>query len=771
MGVEPSSPGVAAVARALERYAATIVELPPEAPPHAAARVREFASNVRAFTQPPGTAWQWGRALATWHRWQPVRLERHLTGPDPTALSRHLDDCHAALRRASPTDGRRWNLFTRAEPADGSGLLGRSVEFLEAACEPTPGWLLAVIDRAAHAAREVEAKLAVLPSDWVAARLARAATPLADEWPVDPPNVDADFSALLSHVLSVTLSYRGSREGRALFHAVVAEVATDLGSERCPTGLLDSFQVVYTAFQAPSPPEWLTLLARLGWVAVRESMPGLVPQIDPESLTVPTGYRPDTSVTDIRYVPHERPRGTVTSVDRFAVPPARPAVVVSIGPNPVGDWAALSLPSPHELPELPAGRWQDLLRADRSGAEAAFWASEQPNTRAPTSPEWSAWLETPDGATWFQDLAHAATGPRPDAARRLLAFLTSTHGIPCYPSVDDRTGMLRWPADVPVCQPGASFRFGGQPALDILAVGRFATTAAAAEFVVDVGDDPRQAAAGEVWNALRQLPLITTEAARGLEAVLRGGTTLPADGVLVALDSLTRAEQHARDPGMDRSVLEHLDAALRAIRALATVSGLTVLPEQWVFAGGGPWLGDGAGGVTAKPVFRSSELVSHVFRVKVFGLRREQDILREGEVVVSAGPAPVRLPELEAAAETAPGALLRSALAELRAAGLGGYLEPAMVGVFTTFWDRVYHDWAGHDAAAAARFDELLRSSLQETFGLETFAPANYRDHPEGWVQAPPGTRMTTGQVTHLLRPGLLDTTRSLRVPARAEVD
>src|SRR5207249_4140575 len=106
----------------------------------------------------------------------------------------------------------------------------------------------------------------------------------------------------------------------------------------------------------------------------------------------------------------------------------------------------------------------------------------------------------------------------------------------------------------------------------------------------------------------------------------------------------------------------------------------------------------------------------------------------------------------------------------LRPAGAGGYLELAAVDLFTRFWDHVQPVWANTDPASAETFAEGLRVMLREAFGLEAFAPLNYRDHPSGWVNVPPGTRMTSGRVTRVLRPGLASG-GVLRVPARVEAE
>ncbi len=60
---------------------------------------------------------------------------------------------------------------------------------------------------------------------------------------------------------------------------------------------------------------------------------------------------------------------------------------------------------------------------------------------------------------------------------------------------------------------------------------------------------------------------------------------------------------------------------------------------------------------------------------------------------------------------------------------------------------------------------------LIENFGLTPFYPSSFQDRPAGWVQPADGTRMTTGRVREVLRPGLADRDGELRVPSRVTVE
>jgi hypothetical protein len=241
-----------------------------------------------------------------------------------------------------------------------------------------------------------------------------------------------------------------------------------------------------------------------------------------------------------------------------------------------------------------------------------------------------------------------------------------------------------------------------------------------------------------------------------------------ADGLGPVLDELAKL-----DPTADAAHLAARDDLLSLVRGWAGDIGLGVVPEDWSFAAGGTAPPADAPGVTAKPVFRRDVSAGRIARVKAFGLVRGDEVIRPAEVVISAGPPPPGLTELEAAAEAIPGPAgdeVRAAFRDLRPAGAGGFGELAAVELFTRFWDRAYPEWAAVDPVAAAAFADGLGRMLAAGYGLAAFAPLHYRDHPAGWVVVPAGTRMTTGRVVRVLRPGLV-AGDALRLPARVEAE
>ncbi len=134
-------------------------------------------------------------------------------------------------------------------------------------------------------------------------------------------------------------------------------------------------------------------------------------------------------------------------------------------------------------------------------------------------------------------------------------------------------------------------------------------------------------------------------------------------------------------------------------------------------------------------------------------------------------PLPTGLAELLWVGAKLPDGELKGMVVALRAAVAGDYLREAAVQLFID-----YHGDAGGTARAAdptatAAVGERLADLLRSEFDLEAFHPANVHDLPGGWVSVAPGSRVMTGSVRRLLRPGLQDSGGNLRMPAVAEVE
>lgn len=373
---------------------------------------------------------------------------------------------------------------------------------------------------------------------------------------------------------------------------------------------------------------------------------------------------------------------------------------------------------------------------------------------AQAAARWAGWLRLA-GSDWFHDLAALAQSSR-EAADWLEAICAGAN-VQCFPAISSPSGALSWPAGVTLFQPGLTIRPGTPPGV-IKEVERFSASPEAARFTMFSGDDAASplAAALAAWQQASdaKIPLVCTALANVIQGCMRSPAPPIDVNVLAVLDELVRVEPQT--PG--------LEPMLEAVRAWAATGGWSIIPE------GPPVPGEG---LAVKTVFKRDVPTGEVVRLKSFGLRGADGVVRGGEVVVSAGPPPHGLTDLEAAADGAPGAAgeeLREAFRGLRTAGANGYLEFAAIDLYTLFWDRLRTAWAEGDAATAETFASDLTVMMRETFNLHAFNPANYRDHPPDWVQLLPGTRMTTGRVIRVLRPGLTSN-GELRLPARVAAE
>jgi len=735
--------------------------------------------------------WAWARLLAGWDGWRPHRLERRLLLPPPAEAADLAARCRDLA--GTPAPARTPSLFARApQPAPDAvkDILGRCAAALAALAAPVPPDFAAATERAVALGREVDDRLAALPGDWPALRLARAARPLRD-WPPPPADPPADFLPALHGVVDAALARGVCSDAPALFRAVLGEALADLRSAgHLPTA--GDAAAVFDRFVAPdrpvAPADWAAALGALlppadgadadgGWgrllarLVVRAAavVPGIEPPVDGETLAVePTWFRPGQA--DARYVVSPAPPRTVVRVTRFAVRPGRAEVVVSVGPAPTAATVWLTTPDP-ELLSLPDGAGRDPPARAREAGEAELSGRPPGGDGADLRRRWGAWLASDAGRDWFHALATLAATPagRP-AAGPWLRAVSRTAGVGCFPAVDPDCGDVRWPDEISIVQPGAAFVPGDAPSGVVAAVERFATEPPAARFRVSLGPDgAARAAAAAALAAAAAVPEcggVGTLLAGALDRAVRAGGDVPVDLLRALLDALARL-----DPAGTGEQAAARDALLTRARAWADVIGLSVRPAGWTFSGGGAAPGDDDRGVKTKAVFRRDVPAGAVARVKAFGLVGPTGAGEPGEVVVSAGPPPHGLTDLEAAAGGIPGAAgeeVRESFRALRPAGVGGYLELAAVDLYTRFWDGAYPAWAEADPGAAGLFGDGLRAMLAEGFGLDAFAPGQFRDYPPGWVAVPPGTRMTTGRVVRVLRPGLA-AGDVLRVPARVE--
>jgi hypothetical protein len=176
-------------------------------------------------------------------------------------------------------------------------------------------------------------------------------------------------------------------------------------------------------------------------------------------------------------------------------------------------------------------------------------------------------------------------------------------------------------------------------------------------------------------------------------------------------------------------------------------------------------------GVTVRQVFAAAPVGAVVGNNRA-GFGAGETVFRPAVVEVSAGPLPAGFEDLEQAGERLPrGNELRRRVAGLRGAAEGDYLREAVLGLYSDFWGDAGNDARDADPDAASEVGDRLNALLADAYGLRPFFPVNVHDLPSGWITVASGSRVMTGVVTRVLRPGLQDDHGHLRIPAVVEVD
>jgi hypothetical protein len=110
-------------------------------------------------------------------------------------------------------------------------------------------------------------------------------------------------------------------------------------------------------------------------------------------------------------------------------------------------------------------------------------------------------------------------------------------------------------------------------------------------------------------------------------------------------------------------------------------------------------------------------------------------------------------------------------VAGLRSAAEGNYLREAVLGLYSEFWGDAGTAARDSDPDAVAAVGERLSALLADAYDLRPFFPVNVHDYPSGWITVAAGSRVMTGVVTRVVRPGLQDDHGHLRIPALVEVE
>jgi len=402
---------------------------------------------------------------------------------------------------------------------------------------------------------------------------------------------------------------------------------------------------------------------------------------------------------------------------------------------------------------LPPGPWLSLL--EEAGSPPAVATDNNKKM-------WRGWLS--DGGTpWFDQLANLAQ--RDPAAAEWLQAVCQGLAVECYPRWDG-SKVWHWPAQAESPPGKVECRIGGTSGR-IIQVDRY-------------GTDPSQVIC--TWEAPRELTdyyehtltLFRQAQEEGLHTLAdsckRELSRVLADGQLPSHDQVIQIVDSA--PAGDATPSPAGDLLPPCLRRWLSALGWKIFPgseddaaECW----------DHPERYQLRPIFKKDVPARTILSVRVYGLEDSHGrIIRPALVQVSAGPPPVGLNELEAVVRQAPGEIsqrLQEVLRDLRLAGMHGYLEQQAVDLFKLYWE-IQPQWSQADPQSAQQFGDHLLGMLRENFGLSTFEPKTDRDYPAEWVTYAPGTRLTTGRVTRILRPGLYHPVEGiLRLPAYVEAE
>lgn len=416
-------------------------------------------------------------------------------------------------------------------------------------------------------------------------------------------------------------------------------------------------------------------------------------------------------------------------VDNTSVTTSPPKLPLQSPPSP---WSVL--PPPPQIEEVvPAVlvRWMKSASTSPATDEAAALQRFQ------------TWLrESKEGEAWFHGLtSRAAKCPGPE--REWWQVLRARQWCSCYPDLDSAFKPF-WPTGLPQEWPTFRSTPSDDPIGAWVKVRRYAAVEGNARIVVSDGRPTSGSPAAQFGELVQTAPSDDT---------WRGG-----------LWSAARTLTHATDA--DRPTI--VDLALQLLERSAGRYDEAVL--NWVRSFGIEVVPPGGGERTTYRFDPSAP--GTVLSLSAIGFRDHDTVLHEGIVVKSLGPKPEALIQLEASANGLPADHpLRVGVEGLTAAAAQHYLLEAAVKLFTDYWDEAGRMLRSQRPSTADELSVRLEHYLADSLGLVSFRPTTLRSYADGWTKALPGSRLMTGRVLRLVRPGLQDQRGNLIVQAIAEVE
>ncbi len=395
--------------------------------------------------------------------------------------------------------------------------------------------------------------------------------------------------------------------------------------------------------------------------------------------------------------------------------------------------------------------------------------------------EFEGWLSERPGQRWFDQLIRAAQGQATEPAQEWARALAQHLGCRCFPTVDWATGRVYWPED---CDPGqrkyVKREYNELAPGQVLQVELFAADPDRARCALSLGPRPpgalsdlarqldQAAKAPALMRKLLHDPIgkLARSLPAGATAAQREQTALAMlDRLGAGIEELTRAGE---------AEVFLLDQLLETLRGWLGEQGLEVLPRRWAFVD--PPLREALADEAPGPeVIFSDAPCGQVIQVKTFGLARAAgNMVRPGEVCLSAGPAPAYVREMEelvVGRATAWEMALADCLARLPAAEVDRPRQPVHIeDLFDAFWEH-QDAWSVQDDAGMQDFKTHLEAMLREEYHLTLFEPRTIyeREPPEHWLEIQGEVR--GGNVTRVLKAGLITEEQTPLRKAHVEVD
>ena len=397
-------------------------------------------------------------------------------------------------------------------------------------------------------------------------------------------------------------------------------------------------------------------------------------------------------------------------------------------PSTTSAWSGLPKPPTcgNQTP-VPLVAWFDAC-------EQASLKRRQPPSKTDAKAQFGSWIGGVEGGAWFDALLRtdAISPDGPEAA--WWRVLSESGWCVAYPPSECGELRLAWPESVT--------RIDNSPAGTRLEVLRYSPEPAAARVVISDGPTATDSALARFHELFRSDP--TNDklwgAGRWAKARAISLAEIP-DEFAIEL-----AESWQSVPVAFSLIARWLNCF-----GIEVIDPATALPDE----------------VEQSSLFHPSTVGEYIGS-GVCGYKRGDSVLKRAKRSISAGEVPEGYDALQSAAQQWPVEHpYRAGVAKLTDAIVGGYLLESALELFSTYWDQVH----ANRGEPARLYGEEIARFLKTSLKLETFTPQNLHEHRDGWVISTSGSRLVTGVVRRVFRPGLVDELGELRIPALAEID